>query len=198
MKAIAAALLLCVFASIARAQSLPCGSEGGTVITTIEASVELISGGDIAYASGNDSYQVSWEIFVLLTSSGQKNYYIDPASISLAGNPTSINNTTTRALFGAMARATIAAGVAQGYTPCPGSCATPAMSEVNIPSCVGRHGTGLNTFFTTCAPGACCVRAYTVCCPNGPSGAAVINLIGSSGSTCSGSSYGASCESTCE
>jgi len=196
MKAILVTLFLCSLVVITRADaSLPCEEEGDTPIDTIAVDVELpySGGGSAALGSGT---RMGWEIVVERSSSGQNNYLINLGSISFTGNSADVDNMTTSQIFTLIGQSTVAQGVTLGYTPCPPSCVSPSIVEVRLPACVGRIGTGTATHFQACDTD-CCVRTYHVCCPNGP-GAPIIDLVSTSGPSCSGYIQGVPCTSTCE
>lgn len=198
MKAILLTLFLCSIIVTTHAKpSLPCGEEGATPIDTFSVNMELQSlQGGSSLTSGAGSAWVSWEVIVQHSSSGQNNYVVNLGSISFTGDPTEVDNMTTGQIFTLIGQSTVAQGVALGHTPCPPSCTTPAVAEVRLPACVGRIGIGIGTYFQECDTN-CCVRTYHICCPNGP-GAPIIDLVSTSGPSCSGSIQGATCTSTCE
>jgi hypothetical protein len=127
---------------------------------------------------------------------GQVIYSVDPRMLTFSGDGPTIDSMRTMDLFNLMAQVIIGQGLSNGYSTCTGTCRE-NLVKVSFPACVARVGSGVNTRFESCNPGECCVRTYAVCCSDG-SNAPFIQLVGSSGSACSGSGpSGTNCESTC-
>ena len=166
--------------------SFNCVESGGVPVDTVTNEVVLPSGGNSVVAI--------WEVIVSRTSSGSMVYTIDASSIYFTGDGTSINGMSTLQIFDILARATVAQGIAQGYTTCPTTCNPPAYVTVRQPACVTRTGSALTTHFTPCVNPGCCIRDYSVCCPSGQS-MPVVTLVSSTSPDCQ--SGGPNCETTC-
>jgi|GEM_PF-2585693 len=190
-RALLAFVFLATYSTYSFAQTQWCIESGAEITDSVE--VELTVSGQ-----GGGTAQAIWEILAYRTTSGQVNYMIDPASISFKGDASVINALTTQQIFDLIGMATVSEGVAIGATPCPSSCLTPSYATVVQPSCVSRTGTGESTSFESCYSSGCCVRVYSVCCPNGQ-GMPQVVLISSQSPGCSGASgYGPGpCTSTC-
>lgn len=189
-RALQALVLLLLLPIPVWSQSTPCNSQGEILSDTVTMKLEVSS------QSGSSSGQLAWELLHERTSSGQTNYYINPSSIRFTGDGAIIDALTTLQVFDLIATATVSQGISLGATPCPSSCGTPSYATVVQPSCVNRTGTGTSTSFGSCPSPGCCIRTYSVCCPNGQ-GSPVVTLISSQSSGCSGMGAGGNCSSTC-
>jgi len=187
-RALLAFLALLFHAVSCWAQSTPCTEPGSTVIDTLEMELTLPPSGQ------HQSVSTAWELLVERTSSGQTNYVINASSIRFTGDATVVNSMSTTQIFNLIATATVSQGVAVGFTGCPPTCDKPSYATVVQPSCVERTGSGDSTHFEPCPSPGCCIRTYSVCCPNGP-GSPQIVLIGSQSSGCP--SVDGQCSSTC-
>lgn len=189
MKRALLASLALLFCSVSCwAQSNPCSEPGSTVIDTVEMQITVPPSGQTQAGTW------IWEFLIERTSSGQTNYVINASSISFKGDATVANSMSTTQIFNMIATATVSHGVAVGFTGCPPTCDKPSYATVVQPSCVQRSGSGESTHFEPCPSPGCCIRTYSVCCPNGP-GSPQIVLINSQSSGCPG--VNGQCSSTC-
>jgi hypothetical protein len=191
-----ALLLVCVIS--AHSQQIPCIDAGSTLDDTVYQSLTIPGGIFGLSRSGlsplsSGGLILSWEFISERTSSGQHNYVISIPSISYSGDCSGVDGMTASQILDLIAKATVSRGVALGYTPCPASCAVPTLAKVSQPACVKRTGSGCATHFSACVPIECCVRFYSVCCPNGTT-SPQITLLGSQSGGCSGLE---GCEATC-
>ncbi len=188
MKTIVLTLLamLLYLAIPSSAQTLPCYDSSSLPIDTLR--VETILQGE----QGRVSKIVHDVIVERVTPTDQINYRIELPSIRFSGDAEPINETSTVAMFNAMAYATVSTGISAGYTLCVSSCIRPAKTRVAVASCVNRNNSGLTTSFVACGIVGCCARNYLVCCPNGP-GLPNITLDSSYTAPCQGND----CWSTC-
>lgn len=188
-RALQALVLLLLLPIPVWSQSTSCSEPGSTVIDTVQGKLE------ISNQSGNQG-AIIWELIATRTSGGHTNYYINPATITFNGDGALVDALTTVQVFDLIATATVSQGIALGATPCPSSCGTPSYATVVQPSCVNRTGSGTSTSFGSCPSPGCCIRTYSVCCPNGQ-GSPVVTLISSQSSGCSAMGAGGNCSSTC-
>ncbi len=187
-RALQALVLLLLLPIPVWSQSTSC-TEGVTITDTVQMKVEMS-------AQSGASSSIAWELMIGRTSGGQVNYYINPSSIVFSGDGSVVNAMTTVQVFDLIATATVSQGISLGATPCPSSCGTPSYATVVQPSCVNRTGSGTSTSFGSCPSPGCCIRTYSVCCPNGQ-GSPVVTLISSQSSGCSAMGAGGNCSSTC-
>lgn len=187
-RALLALVLLLLLPIPVWSQSTSCNEQGTTIIDTVQMKLEFSTSGHVT--------GMIWELMIGRTSGGQTNYYINPASISFSGDGTAVDAMTTLQVFDLIATATVSQGISLGATPCPSSCGTPSYATVVQPSCVNRTGSGTSTSFGSCPSPGCCIRTYSVCCPNGQ-GSPVVTLISSQSSGCSAMGAGGNCSSTC-
>lgn len=185
-RAIAALILLPLLSIPGWSSSIPCTESGSTTTDTITSEIVLPSTGGQATAI--------WEFLSTRNSSGQISYVIDATSIYFTGDGSVVDGMSTIQVFDMIAKATVGQGIALGYTACPTSCNSPVYVTVRQPACVTRTGSGLSTHFAQCQLTGCCVRQYSVCCPNGQS-TPVITLVSSTSPNCQGG--GPYCETTC-
>lgn len=134
------------------------------------------------------------EIFGFRLSNGEIMYVVNLESIQfVAGDPSVVDRTSTAAIFSAIAESSVRKGYDLGYyNPCPSTCGTPLETQVRQNCCVDRFGTGLATKFKACEISQCCIRTYTICCPEGAP-EPEIKLKGATGGPCSGDE----CHNTC-
>jgi hypothetical protein len=115
---------------------------------------------------------------------------------TFTGSDAAIDNMSTMDLLNLIAQVGIGQGFSEGYSTCPATCCGNVV-KVAYPACISRVGRGLNTRFESCGGDGCCIRSYSLCCPDGGN-APYVRLMGSSGGTCSGTgASGSACESTC-
>lgn len=108
-------------------------------------------------------------------------------------DPDKIDSLSTMELFNLISQVALGQALNNGYTGCSNTCRN--TFRVNLPACVERNGRGLETRFSSCRPGYCCTRIYSLCCPDG-STSPVVKLIGTeNGGDCAG--VGPTCQSTC-
>ncbi len=187
-RALQALVLLLLLPIPVLSQSMPCSDPENTIIDTVKAELDV--------ASGSSSSTIMWEYLVERTSTNQISFRIAVPSIRFSGDSTWVNSATTVQIFDLIAMATVSNGVSMGTPTCPSSCGAPSYASVVQPSCVERSGSGSSTQFTSCPSSGCCIRTYSVCCPNG-SGSPVIMLVSSQNSGCSGIGPSGNCSSTC-
>jgi len=184
-RAFLALAFLLLLAISARAQTPSCLDSGESVVDTLHLQV--------SFSTSSSSASIAVEAFVGRTLSGRTDYIINTSSIKFSGDGSGINSKSTLQIFDMIAMATVSQGISQGLTNCPTSCTNPTVTKVITSGCVHRSGSDTNTHFEPCSPTSCCVRTYSVCCPNG-TGSPVITLLSSQSSGCTPNSY---CESTC-
>lgn len=180
-RAFLALAFLLLLATSTWAQTPPC-LEADTVVDTVQLQLSL-----------STTEHLVWDFYLGRAASGRMEYAINPASIKFSGSCSNLNTMSTSQIFDMIATATVSQGVGLGFTTCPSSCTSPSITKVFVPGCVHRSGSDADTRFEPCPSTPCCVRTYSVCCPNG-TGSPVITLLSSQSSSCTPSSY---CESTC-
>jgi len=193
------ALTSAAFSQTRCVQNDPAAVRVGTMTTTVvfpsSTQNEEVFKDSTSYATKPKSSGVGFEITVWRIN-GQTIYSVDPRTMTFNGDGPTIDSMKTLDLFNLIAQVVVGQGLSNGYSSCTGTCRE-NLVKVSLPACVERVGSGVNTRFEWCNPGDCCVRTYAVCCSDGTN-APFITLVGSSGSTCTGSGpTGGRCESTC-
>jgi hypothetical protein len=106
-------------------------------------------------------------VCVFRLSNGSVEYAINADSIRLTGEWSTGDTISTINLFDHLSRASVAQGIARGFTSCVATGTTGA--RVLNASCVSRTGSGTGTRFTRCTGSTYSTRSYEVSCQNGPS-----------------------------
>jgi hypothetical protein len=203
---LAALAIMMSNAAFSQTASCPLSPESGlTPVDTLQVSV-YVSGGT-ATSSGDKkggttgkgkraTGDINFDVVVLNSDPGTGGsgpvYSISPSTIQYTGDASIVDGMSTKAVFDLMSQTAISQLVAQGQISCSPTCPGPVW-RLCVPACVQRVGSGSATQFLDCDPGSCCIRYYTVCCPNGPS-APVIQMVMSESAGCIDQG---SCESTC-
>ncbi len=177
------ALMTVLLSLESNGQTLSCSNS--TPVTTIKVETYLQSGDRIT--------QVVHDVVVTRTSNGEIIHKINTESIMFAGSAALVNETSTVALFDALSSSTVRQAAMVGFPSCPASCTAPAMVRVEVPACVTRSGSGLETRFMSCGVQECSWRMFSLCCPNG-SAQPNVNFIDRSRAT----QCGATCENSCQ
>jgi len=178
------------------AQFAPCAEDGSVSIDTTTLHLTISSNSAFALRGGittsTTTTHVAWLVTTDRSASGRINYSISAPSITFSGDCSIVDGMSTVQIFDMLAKATVSQGLATGDLSCPAACTAPLITKVMTVGCVARTGSDSTTHFVPCVPGGCCVRTYSICCPNG-NGSPVITLTGSQSSGCTGSN----CMSTC-
>ncbi len=128
---------------------------------------------------------MTWEIFVFsVQGGGAPVISISPGSILFSGDVTLLSSLSMADLFQKIAEESIRRAVAAGSIPCTPSCGGNFI-RVSLPACVRPIGLGNLISLVACQPITCCVKTYSVCCPNGSSSPQV-QLVASDCPGCSG------------
>ena len=185
MKRAFLALAFLLLLAISTWAQLPMCSESETIIDTTHV--------ELSFSTTASKSVYAWDIVIERTNAGRIDAAIDPTTIKFSGDCSGLNAMSTSQIFDMIAMTTVSQEVGQGYITCPSSCVNPVITKIYLPACVHRSGSDSTTRFESCSPTSCCVRTYSVCCPNG-TGSPVITLLSSQSSGCTPNSY---CESTC-
>lgn len=129
-------------------------------IGSFTAWVAFPLGADLNTGSADGRGQT--HVWVWRTLGGRVDYGVDTDSIRFVGDCSSLDTTTTAALFDAIARAVISQGIIEGYSTCSAPQIV-GLSRVYHGSCMMRTGLGSSTAFSPCA-GEIAYREYQYNC----------------------------------
>jgi|GEM_PF-3293833 len=149
----------------------------GTMMINIPAQSQ-IQDGQSFYGSGLSLIGA----VIIFRSGGLIDYLISVPDIKFDGDGIWVDTTSTAMIFNLVSRAAVLQGMAEGYTTCSSNCASSPVSRVLAETCVKRHGSGVNTWFTPCGL-LIGIREYVICCPAG-SGDVQANMIQFTGLPC--------------
>jgi len=163
--------------------------------TTVDSSQTPNAGRDFYGTKPKNTGDVIIDVYVW-SIGGKTVYNPNLGGMRFSGSDEAVDGMSTMDLLNLIAQVTVGQGLAENYSVCGATCGS--VVKVAYPSCISRTGSGLNTRFESCGGDGCCIRTYSLSCPDG-SGAPYIKLLGSSSSaTCTGSGpSGGACVSTC-
>lgn len=132
-------------------------------------------------------------ICVFRTATGAIDLVGDPTSVKVTGD-CDVSAVAPVDLFDMLGRAAASKAVQLGYVQCNPNCTSNLSTRYLTATCVQRSGSGTSTRYAACSTEQC-VRAYTICCPYGPS-SPVIQDLPASNVSC-GAAVPAGCETAC-
>lgn len=190
-----ALLLLAAISAVAQTPCAPHPSDTKAVlIGSYTVTVEIAQSASVNGKSGKKGTKCTAEqlICVWRTATGSVDLIGDPATVKLSG--TCLTELPSADLFALLGQAAVVKAVQSGYVQCSPNCDSKTAARYLTVTCVKRAGSGTSTTFGPCTT-VQCVRAYTVCCPNGPN-APTINRAPADNAGCGDSPDG--CQSACD
>jgi hypothetical protein len=197
MKKVQVVFVLFLLAAIAAVAQTPCAPHptdpSAVLIGSMTVTVDIAQSSSVSGKSGKKGTKCTVEqlICVWRTSSGV-DLIGDPATVKLTG--TCLTDIPTADLFALIGQAAVAKAVGMGYVQCSPTCDGRTAARYMTTTCVNRTGSGSTTKFGPCTT-VQCVRAYTVCCPNGPN-SPTINRAPADNAGCGATPAG--CQSACD
>lgn len=198
MKKVQAFLALFLLTAIAAVAQTPCAPHpsdpGATYLGSFISTVEIAQSATVTRKSGKKGTKCTAQqlICVWRTSGGGVDLIGDPMSVKFSG--TCLTTLPAAALFGMFGQAAALKAVTLGYVQCSPTCDGLTAARYLTVTCVSSSGSGLSQTFGPCTT-VQCVRAYTICCPDGP-GAPRVSRAPATNEGCGSTPVG--CQSACD